>query len=923
MNLRTEILRQTNDGLQVFEDLYPGAYENAMGSKKPFRQGASDKNPSCHMVKSDNEWKLINYGEDGKPVSVFDCYMQEMGITNIKECFYSMVEKYHIDVCLKADINKPSKRQYSDANANEKDGEFAYKEKSHFSAQDLEIWGQKVTADILTKYNYKSLEWYSLVYKERDKDSKLPTGKLKKVTVFSGENYPIFMRECGTFRKIYMPCEVDKARRFFYNGVRPKEYVNGLDEIIAAHRKDEPLSEILICSGERDSMNAAAYGYYPIWFNSETCNILNNELMHTLKEHAERIINIPDIDQTGLKVAYEHAKRFPELYTLILPSKLLSIRDNRGKPRKDLRDYLEIWSSEYEFKAMLNNAVKTEFWSIDDKGNIVINTTNMLWFLKAHGFYKYKDHISQQTKYVRFDNYVVREYEGKEIREYVRNELYNQNVGTKIIEAYLNSKKCTAACFDDMDTVEINFDKATHDSRTFFFQNTALKVTKNSLEYIKNKDIPNYAWQESIIPHNFRRLEPAFKVENGELIFNQLSSNFFKVLINTSRIYWREEYENRSTGIDEVEKEYRQKNHFTIYGERLTQDEKLEQMQHLLNKIYSLGYIIHTYKLPSRARALWLMENKITEEGESSGGSGKSFVISALELIGIINVVTLEGRDKKLTDNNHFMDRVSSNTDLLLVDDANDELDFDRFYTMITNSITINPKGKASFQITFKDAPNVAFTSNFAPPRLDGSTERRLLPMIFSDYYHVKTPDNDYRESYSIRNDFGKELLDFDYSEEEYNQDINFLVDCEQYYLDLAEQGIVKKPPMDIVYKRTEKKAMGDQFKDWADTFFLVNSENLDRFHVKSELYDEYVRYIGIKGKVKTKTNWLKSLRAYVSFNNFEMNMPTLKGYNNGRIIQQIDGKTKEMIYIHDPKNKSPYIKEDKVSDIIDDNVLF
>lgn len=911
MNLREEILRQTNGGLSIFQDLYPGAYDNAMGNKNPFRQGTSDKNPSCHMVKSGNEWKLINYGEDGKPISIFDCYMEEYGLSNVRECFYAIIERYHIDIALKADINKPLRRTYSDAFPDEKEGQLEWKERN-FTAADAEVWGQMVTADILQRYNYKCVEWYSLVFRERDKETKLPTDKLKKVTVYSSADYPVYIRDCGTFRKIYLPYEIDKAKRFFYNGVRPKEYVNGLTELQQA-AKNEQLSEVLICSGERDSMNAAAYGFYPIWFNSETSNTLSADLIKSLLESAERIINIPDIDATGLKVAHTIALQYPQLYTLILPDKLRSIHDYRGNPKKDLRDYLEIWSSKYEFKQMLNNAVKAGFWDYDPKGNVLLSTTNLLWFLKIHGFCKYKDIVSQQTKYIRVQDYVVKEYEGKEIREFVRRELQNLNVGCPVIEAYLNSKKCTAAVFDDMDTVDLDFNKATHDSRTFFFQNTAVRVWKDRIDLIKHKDIENFAWDKSIIPHKFQRKQPAFIINGEEIEIKHTLSNLFKVLINTSRMYWREEYENRSTLVEKTERLYREQNHFNIAGERLTATEKEEQMAHLCNKIFALGYIIHTYKLPSRARALWLMENKLTEEGESSGGSGKSFVISALETIGILSTVTLEGRDKKLTDNNHFMDRVSESTDLLLIDDANDELDFDRFYTMITNSITINPKGKASFQISFKEAPNVAFTSNFAPPRLDGSTERRLLPMVFSDYYHVQTPDNDYHETHTIRNDFNnRELLDYDYSEEEYNMDINFLIDCEQYYLTLAEMGIVKKPPMEMVYKRTQKKNMGDQFKDWADNFFLVSSYNLDMFHQKSDLYDQYVRYLGIKGKPKTITNFMKALRAYAAFNDYKINMPYLKGCYNGRIIRaNSEGKSTEYIYLHDPKRQivSDYLK--------------
>lgn len=920
MNARDEIIQHTNGGLDIFADLYPGARENAEGSKKPFRQGLNDKNPSCHMKKYDDEWKLINYGEDSKPISAIDCYMQENGIMNFKEAIYEIADKYHINIGLKADVNKPLRKEYTDANAAEKEGDFQYMERT-LNAADADVWGQIPNIlETLRKYNYKALAWYSKVFTEKDKVTGKPTSNLKKITVYSSENYPIYMHECGTFRKIYLPYEIDKSKRFFYDGVKPAKHVNGLKELIDYKNSNGKAGKVLICSGERDSMNAAALGYYPIWFNSETANTLTYELVKELHDYAYTIVNIPDIDETGLKVAYDIARRFNSIETLILPEKLKGIKDHRGNPRKDLRDYLEIWPSKYEFDEMLNNTMSSKFWLYNEKDDkFTISTINLLWFLKINGFYKYKDIIAQQTKYIRIHDYVVREYEGKEIRDFVRKELQNMNAGSAVIETYLNSKKCTAALFDDLDTINLNFEKATFDSRTFFFLNEAIKVTKNNIQIIRNKDIETYAWEKSITKHVFKRLNPCFILnDKGEIEFKHNNSNLFKVVIQTSRMFWRDEFETLCTGNEEEDNKYRIENKFNPCGSRLNEDQIQEQMKHIYNKCYALGYICHTYKMPSRARALWMMENKITEEGESSGGSGKSFLISALDKLGILNVVTLEGRDKKLTDNNHFMERVSSTTDLLIVDDANEELDFDRFYTMITNSITINPKSKTSFEISFKDAPNVVFTSNFAPPRLDGSTQRRLLPIVFSDYYHVKTADNDYLETRAIIDDFGnRDLMEHDYSEAEYNQDINFLIDCEQFYLAMAEQGIILYPPMENVYKRSQKKDMGDPFKDWADSFFIVDNQ-MEKFHKRSDLYETYCRYLGSKGKAKTVTNFMKAIRAFCSYYDYEINMPYLKGYKNGRILQTIEGKTYEMVYLHNPNTEISSVdirstkKEDK-----------
>ena len=418
-----------------------------------------------------------------------------------------------------------------------------------------------------------------------------------------------------------------------------------------------------------------------------------------------------------------------------------------------------------------------------------------------------------------------------------------------------------------------------------------------------------------LIPHHFMRIKPAFSYdESGQITIEHTSSNLFKVMINCSRIYWREEYENRITGNAIDDKQYTEDFKFSINGSRLYEEEIQEQIQNLMNKIFAIGYLIHTFKLPSRAKALWIMENKIIEEGTSNGGTGKSFFVESLRKLGFIEYAQCNGRDKKLTDNSHFLERVKSSTDVLFIDDAAEDIDFDAFYSMITSGMIINPKGKQSVQIDFKESPYVVFTSNFPPPRMDSSTDRRLLPLVYSDYYHGKSIDNDYHETRSIRDDFGnRDLMDYDYTEDEYNKDINFVMDCMQYYLYMADKGIVVKPPMDNVYKRVHQKDMGKTFEEWADTYFKIQQGHFDVSIVKSELYENYLKYIGSKGKAKTITNFKKALKAYASFNGYVFNPSYVKGYRGGRITQDINGDSKEVIYMHNPHDddkKLDYIPE-------------
>lgn len=78
--------------------------------------------------------------------------------------------------------------------------------------------------------------------------------------------------------------------------------------------------------------------------------------------------------------------------------------------------------------------------------------------------------------------------------------------------------------------------------------------------------------------------------------------------------------------------------------------------------------MLHRYKSPSRAWAPQAMDNKIGEDGECNGRSGKSFMFKALSYF--MKTVKLSGRNPKLMDNPHVFDQVNQHTDFILVDDC-------------------------------------------------------------------------------------------------------------------------------------------------------------------------------------------------------------------------------------------------------------
>ena len=506
--------------------------------------------------------------------------------------------------------------------------------------------------------------------------------------------------------------------------------------------------------------------------------------------------------------------------------------------------------------------------------------------------------------------YKVKEYKPKEIRAFVKQQLRDHAVSVAIQRLYQDSKKTTASLCDDLPLVSIDLDKSTPNSRILYFDNTAIKVTASGIETISTKNSTKHCWDKAIAPHRFKRIAPAFMLDKDDYFSVQhTESKLFASLVNASRIYWRQEFEERVTGNAAEDQAYRSNYKFSINGPRLTAEEKEEQILHLANKCYAIGYMLHQYKFESKPMAVWIMENKLTEDGESSGGSGKSFLINAIKRLNLLNVVTLQGREKGLTENKHLFDRVSCWTDILLIDDPRQYFDFDTFYSLITGNTTVNRKGVDSYEIDYHDSPITVFASNFPPiGAKQGSTERRLLYMVYSDYYHAQ--GTQYNEFRGIGDDFGKDLFGHNYTEEEYNADYNFCVDCLQFYLLCTARGEVVRPPMENVYKRINISEMGNSgFYEWAELFFAPGSAYLDCLISRKEIFENFRDET--QNRTWSQQKFKKALAAFCENTDYIKCLdPTELRRGSKRITRKVNGVQKEYFYLQTQDTVNETIKE-------------
>jgi hypothetical protein len=930
-----DLYKGTNNGLNIILLFYPQARETAFVKNKPFKIRPTDDTPSAFIKEIKGVWRLTDFGETDQSRSPIDIAMQELNM-KFGECVYYLAQVFNISgdvITLEKNFAKIERRPATDA---EPDGFFGFKQKESFTEKELKTCGLKVKQEHLNLLNWMSLEYYSRTKMDEEKKMLMTT------VVRSTDDYPIFMRNCRwvdtegkeqSFYKIYQPLNPKKEYRFFYHGTKPQKYINGLFELKkqydsfnrqlekeqrAAAGEDSDnfiykfskLPEAFICSGERDAMCVKAFNFSPLWFNSETYNLSDSEYFEMTK-YVERIYSIPDIDETGIRRGIMLGMKFLDIYTVWLPEKLRQYRDARNKPRKDLRDFTEIWTEKSDFNNLLNLAMPSKFWEyVNEKGRkrLEINTEWMFHFLKVNGFVTLEDKNAKSGKmFVKIENNVVRKIDFAEIQAFLRKFVRDRFMPIDIRNLVNNSARISESTMSALDMVDIDFTDYTPNSQFFFFKNQTWEVTPDKVFEHKAGNFSHYVWADEVIPHDVRRLEPAFDIwrdEDGEWDIKINSSNkssFLKVLINTSRIHWRKELEVslKKSNDEEASVRFYDKKNFVIDSPNLDDTEILEQKQHLINKIFAFGYILHRHKSEHRAWLPFAMDNKIAENDDSNGGSGKSFVMKVPRLF--MNSVTLSGRNPRITENNHIYENVSKHTDYILIDDADRYLPFGFFFDSVTGEINVNPKFTRSYSIPFEDAPKMAISSNYTLNRFDPSTERRILYMVFSDWYHEKTADNDYLETRTIFDDFGKDLYRNKYTEEEWNDDINVLVDCVRFYLSTIEKSVKINPPMKNVTARNLRTVMGDMFFEWAQVYFAKNSENCNEFIPKSKALEDFASET--KQNKWTMNKFSHALKAYCKDRDYIIALNPIELCNSDRrIIKKYEGKSTEMIYVQTKK---------------------
>lgn len=265
---------------------------------------------------------------------------------------------------------------------------------------------------------------------------------------------------------------------------------------------------------------------------------------------------------------------------------------------------------------------------------------------------------------------------------------------------------------------------------------------------------------------------------------------------------------------------------------------------HLLSKMTAIGYLLHHYHNPGVTKAVIAMDNSISEVGLSQGRSGKSLIGKAIEQMQ--QTAFFSGKTIDIADDRFVWDTVEPGTRTLFIDDVMPNFDFELLFPLITDSITVNRKGRDRFTLSGHDKPKFYITTNHVVGRENGSTRDRQFKLAFSDYFDA---------AYKPEMEFGGQFFSDSWDERQWGLFYNLMAECLQLYFEaqaghwgVGGSGLIEAPSRNLELRQMRQE-MTETFYNWMNEWMQISEDNphdasggarFDTAFIRSEMMESY-----------------------------------------------------------------------------------
>lgn len=456
---------------------------------------------------------------------------------------------------------------------------------------------------------------------------------------------------------------------------------------------------------------------------------------------------------------------------------------------------VEMGKSDTEAQEMIKNLTKIwgervcTFWDVNDKNQAVINRGRLIDFLHIHGGFAlfYYDKNSTIYRIVQckdgFLQEASSEYMKKFVIEYIDRlpDTFDGGITPDDLKGLIlksHDQFFSNGLLEFLPRGEYNVLADTLDSSFFPFKNGVIKVTADNISLLSYAEVNQVVWKTQIIDFEIK-IDPNIADKEPEYA----------------------EFVNCISGNDPDKYAY---------------------------ACTLIGYLLHKYKDPAKPYCVILAEENDNES--KGGGTGKGIFLTAISKL--VNTERVDGKNFKL-DKNFAFQRVGLDTKLVAIEDTRKNVDFEGFYSIITEGITVEKKNKDELFIPYKDSPKIVFTTNYTIINNGAHARRRQKTFEFAGFFGAeKTPVMH----------FGHNLFS-DWDLTQWGLFYNFMFECCKGYM---MAGILETGSTLKVRRKHIRLKYGDEFIEWFDDWIKERAFEPTIF---TQLHEDFLSSTGTEKK--------------------------------------------------------------------------
>jgi hypothetical protein len=442
-----------------------------------------------------------------------------------------------------------------------------------------------------------------------------------------------------------------------------------------------------------------------------------------------------------------------------------------------------------------------KFWSTSQSGTYSLNNFKFKTFLESYNYFKMSPNEKSTFDFVKKDGIFLKIVYEKDIKDFVLDWIEENKCGEAVYNLMTsNLKFFKREYLSLLKTREVTTMKDTADLCYLYYQNCIVEISKSGRKTITYEEAKQSVWRNQVISRNY------------------VNADHHKSEYRT--FIWK------------------------IAGEN---EDKYKAFQTVI------GYLMHSYKTNSNNKAIIFNDEIISDS--PNGRSGKGLFWNALKRLK--NVNSLDG--KTFDFNRSFpYQSVSTDCQILVFDDVKKGFVFENLFSVITEGITIEYKGKDSIKLDVTESPKIIITTNYTIKGDSASFIDRMYEVEMSSYFNDKhTPIKE----------FGHELFN-DWNEEEWARFDNYMMECVSIYL---REGLV---PMKTVNLKLRKliDQVGNEVIDFCDTL------RRNEYHKTKDLFDRFLLMFPEKRNHITQYRLTSKVKEYCKFHKLVCHNPTSGG---------------------------------------------